>query len=382
LNESPLLRERVRVRVYSVLSKIKERLRNRRSYARLARLKQAAVDLKLRVRPGPPAPREDSLVRSWCAQLWRSTAVLCDGTVVCACRDTLASMPLGNVERDTFENIWNGEPYRRLRRRVLHNPMGVYLCRNCVFRREVVNSEIDYANRSEIAERMPEILWIEPTVLCNLRCPGCGLGLIAASRKRRTMPFETYKSVLDQLGPGLRLLFFYDYGESFLHPRAVEMLRYARSVNETMLIHCSTNGIPLRDERKQREVIETGVDELLFSVDGGSQEVYERYRVGGDFEAVLSVMESMVRLRDSLGLRRPRIMWRYILFRWNDSDEEMDRARQLAKDIGVGDFSWLLTTHPPEICSRRFALGSPELQKIEHELFRWQDPTIDPMYGT
>ena len=369
-------------RTYSVLSKIKERLRNRRSYARLARLKQVAADSKLQLRPGPPAPRENSAVRSWCAQLWRSTAVLCDGTVVCACQDTLGSMPLGNVERDTFEDIWNGEPYRRLRRRALHNPMGVYLCRNCVFRREVVNSEIDYANRKEIAERMPEILWIEPTVRCNLRCPGCGLGLIAASRKRRTMPFETYTSVLDQLGPGLRLLFFYDYGESFLHPRAVEMLRCARSVNETMLIHCSTNGIPLRNETKQREVIDTGVDELLFSVDGASQEVYGRYRVGGDFEAVIKVMESMVRLRDSLGLSKPRIMWRYILFRWNDTDEEMDRARRLARDIGVDGFSWLLTTHPPEMASRRFAPGSRELPKIDHELFGWQDPTIDPMYGT
>jgi MoaA/NifB/PqqE/SkfB family radical SAM enzyme len=291
-------------------------------------------------------------------------------------------MPLGNIGRDAFERIWNGKPYRRLRRRVLHNPMGVYLCRNCVFRREVANSEIDYAKRGEIADQMPEILWIEPIVFCNLRCPGCGRELIAASRRRRIMPFETYKSALDQLGSGLRLLFFYDYGESFLHPRAVDMLTYARSVNETMLIHCSTNGIPLRDERKQREVIETGVDELLFSVDGSSQEVYERYRVGGDFEGVLKVMESMIGMRNSLGLDRPRIMWRYILFRWNDSDQEMDRARRLARDIGVDDFSWLLTTHPPEMCSCRFAPGSPELPKIDHELFRWQDPTIDPMYGT
>jgi len=365
-----------------VLSSIKARLRNRRFYAQLARLKQTANDLKLRVRRGPPASRDRSAVRSWCAQLWRSTAVLCDGTVVCGCQDTLASMRLGNVERDAFEKIWNGKPYRRLRRRVLYDPMGVHLCRNCVFRRHVKNSEIDYARRDETAQQMPEALWIEPTVLCNLGCPGCGRELIAASRKRRTMPFETYKSVLDQLGPGLRLLFFYDYGESFLHPRAVDMLRYARTVNETMLIHCSTNGIPLRDERKQREVIETGADELLFSVDGASQEIYERYRVGGDFQTVLNVMESMVRLRNSLGLDKPRIIWRYILFRWNDSDEEMDRARRLAQDIGVDSFSWLLTTHPPEMYSRRFAHGRPELDRIDHELFRWQDPTIDPMYGT
>ena len=65
-------------------------------------------------------------------------------------------MPLGNIERDTFANIWNAKPYRRLRRRVLRNPMGVYLCRNCVFRREVANSEIDYSRRGEIADKMPE----------------------------------------------------------------------------------------------------------------------------------------------------------------------------------------------------------------------------------
>ena len=62
-------------------------------------------------------------------------------------------------------------------------------------------------------------------------------------------------------------------------------------------------------------------------------------------------------------------MWRYILFDWNDSDEEMARARELAREIGVDQFRWLLTDRPPDGLSKRFVPGSAELERIKDELF-------------
>ena len=70
----------------------------------------------------------------------------------------------------------------------------------------------------------------------------------------------------------------------------------------------------------------------------------------------------------------PFLNWRYILFRWNDSDAEMARARQLAADIGVDRLCWELTDHPEDAYSRRFVPGTPELDAIRREI--WDDNNL------
>src|SRR5690606_1612999 len=42
----------------------------------------------------------------------------------------------------------------------------------------------------------------------------------------------------------------------------------------------------------------------------------------------------------------PYINWRYILFNWNDSDEEMAEARRRAEAVGVDRLCWEITDHP------------------------------------
>jgi hypothetical protein len=70
----------------------------------------------------------------------------------------------------------------------------------------------------------------------------------------------------------------------------------------------------------------------------------------------------------------PFLNWRYILFRWTDSDGEMARARQLAAEIGVDRLCWELTDHPEDAYSRRFVPGSPDLERIRHEI--WDDNNL------
>jgi hypothetical protein len=67
----------------------------------------------------------------------------------------------------------------------------------------------------------------------------------------------------------------------------------------------------------------------------------------------------------------PFLNWRYILFVWNDSDAEMNRARRLAAEMGVDRLSWEITDHPEDGYSRRFVLGSAALAAIRHEI--WDD---------
>jgi len=312
-----------------------------------------------------PAPED----KRWCFAPWNESVILSDGTVICGCAVAYSFFPLGNIKKNSFSEIWNGRRYRKLRKKIIKNPDNFYLCYRCG-----LNVPVTEKNRSLIDKRikgieLPKRMHIEPTVRCNLDCEACAIRNLYQDRDEHFMSFDTFKKIMDEVGEHLEYLGFFNYGETFIHPDAVKMLEYAKRVNPNMYIHASTNGHFFKTKEKQEAVLRSGVDEVLFSIDGTSQASYARYRIKGNFDVAFNTMREMIELKKELGLEKPKITWRYILFRWNDSDEEMERARQMAKDIGVDQFCWLLTNIPEHAYSRKYLPGTEAYEKIKHELF-------------
>ena len=104
-------------------------------------------------------------------------------------------------------------------------------------------------------------------------------------------------------------------------------------------------------------------------MDGASPDTYVKYRQRGDFEKAVRNLRALTDEKRRSGRDVPFINWRYILFNHNDSDEEMDRARQLAADIGVDRLAWEITDHPEDMFSRRFAPGTAEYARLRHEVW-------------
>ena len=113
----------------------------------------------------------------------------------------------------------------------------------------------------------------------------------------------------------------------------------------------------------------SGIDEVTFSIDGASQAVYEKYRQRGKFDLATANLRAMADEKAKHGRDVPQLNWRYILFKWNDSDEEMERARQLAVELGVDRLSWEITDHPEDSFSRRFAPGTADFDRIKYEVW-------------
>jgi hypothetical protein len=168
-------------------------------------------------------------------------------------------------------------------------------------------------------------------------------------------------SIFEQL-PTLEKVLFYNYGEAFVHPQAIPMLRWIRQHRPGLLVHISTNAIALTPARVKEVVGDRLVDRMLFAIDGARAESYARYRVGGKLDRALGAMRNMVAEATAQSVRdRFEIWWQYILFEWNDSDEEIAEARSIAAEIGV-PIEWVVTH--TEGASRRFLPGSEALAAL------------------
>ena len=161
---------------------------------------------------------------------------------------------------------------------------------------------------------------------------------------------------------------FFNYGEAFLHKRAVEMCEYIKTKFPHIYLYTSTNGLALNEE-KARRLVHSGIDEVTFSIDGASQDTYVRYRQRGKFDLAVANLHAMADEKARHGRDVPQINWRYILFNWNDSDEEMEKARRLAVELGADRLSWEITDHPEDSFSRRFAPGTADFDRIKYEVW-------------
>src|SRR5205085_9820154 len=125
---------------------------------------------------------------------------------------------------------------------------------------------------------MPISIGIEPTTSCNLRCPECPSGLRSFTRPTGMLDESLFKKVIDELRDTHTYLTFYFQGEPYLHPDFLSLVRYA--ADRKIFTSTSTNAHYLNDANA-RATIESGLDRLIISIDGTTQETYESYRVGG-----------------------------------------------------------------------------------------------------
>jgi len=184
---------------------------------------------------------------------------------------------------------------------------------------------------------LPISISIEPTTSCNLRCPECPSGLRSFTRATGMLQSDFFRQTIDQLHRDLFYLVFYFQGEPYLNPAFLDMVRYASQ--KRIYTATSTNAHYLTEENARR-TIESGLDRLIISIDGTTQEVYEQYRVGGQLQKVLEGAARVVKWKKELRSKTPFIVFQFLVVRPNE--HQIEEARQLARRVGVDDI-WFKT---------------------------------------
>lgn len=158
-----------------------------------------------------------------------------------------------------------------------------------------------YVRRSEVCSYPPTRIWVEATSHCNLRCSFCGNRLLS-DEQRGFMDFELFTRLADEASGKVGRFNLFHRGESLLHPRIGEMVRCAE--DRGIRTRINTNGLLLTKDLG-RDLIESGLDILSFSLDGYDREMYQANRPGADFDVVLSNIIGILEMKKRLGAKRP-----------------------------------------------------------------------------
>lgn len=295
--------------------------------------------------------------------------LLCDGRLVCGCADPYGKRPLGDLRvTPSVSAVWTGEVASNLRRDIVSG--GSKFCGDCPLKLPLGKDEAPPQRPLDVGS-LPSRLYIECTAACNISCnqaccaPETG---ITRTRQAGMLDYDLFTRVVDEAGPSLGRIDFFNYGEAFLHKRALDMVEYIKSRHPQVYLYTSTNGLALTEDGARR-LARSGIDEVTFSIDGATHDTYVQYRQRGDFAKAIRNLTALVDEKRRLGLDVPFVNWRYILFSHNDSDEEMELARKMAIEIGVDRLSWEITDHPENMFSRRFVPGTPAFERIQFEIW-------------
>ncbi len=150
----------------------------------------------------------------------------------------------------------------------------------------------------------PKSYFMELTNFCNLKCIMCNFHSPSLEnhekRPKGFMDTDLAKEILDQIG---RLgvdtwVALHGAGEPILHRDLIEILTHAGKYKN---IKCGflTNAM-LLDREVSKDILQTGIAWIGFSIDGMNKQCFEKYRLGSDFDRIVeNVLGFLELLRQS-----------------------------------------------------------------------------------
>lgn len=184
---------------------------------------------------------------------------------------------------------------------------------------------------------MPWSYSIEPCNICNLKCKECVSGLGIIKRRRGSININDFQKAIDEIAPYAINLFLYFQGEPTMHPNFPAMAKYAHQ--KKIFTATSTNGHYLDDNTCQ-QIVASGLDKIIISLDGYNQDSYSAYRVGGNFNKVVEGIRNLAKAKKRLGVATPIIEVQTLVNKINETN--LDTIRNIAIKNGA-DYHYLKT---------------------------------------
>jgi radical SAM protein with 4Fe4S-binding SPASM domain len=175
---------------------------------------------------------------------------------------------------------------------------------------------------------MPFAVSVEPTTSCNLHCVECVTGQNLLTRPKGEIDNELFSRIIDQTYKNLIYLSLYFQGEPFLNKNIFDLISIAKE--KKIFTETSTNA-NLIDDEVARYIVESGLDSLIISIDGATQETYSSYRSDGELQKVKDAIHFINQWKKTLNSKTPFVILQYLVTKQNE--HQIDEMKQLVKQL-------------------------------------------------
>jgi radical SAM protein with 4Fe4S-binding SPASM domain len=179
---------------------------------------------------------------------------------------------------------------------------------------------------------MPYAASIEPTTACNLGCPECPSGLKSFTRPTGKMDYASHQTILNSLGKQLFYINYYFQGEPFINQNILDFIKAAKSKH--IYTSTSTNAHFITAELAIN-IVKSGLDRLIISIDGATQETYEKYRINGQLDKVINGTKELVKAKKKLKSKTPHLIFQFLVNKENE--HEINEIIKLSDECEVNE---------------------------------------------
>lgn len=185
-----------------------------------------------------------------------------------------------------------------------------------------------FRNNPDIKGLFPYFLIVEISNKCNLYCPLCQMGQRQTITRTNRMNLENYRKFITPLKGYLFQVFLYNWGEPFLNKDIYNIISFNTQNNIGSAVSTNFN-IPI-DSYK---LIDSGLEHLIISCDGVTQDVYVKYRKGGDITRVFHNLQSLIKAKKRRKTKLPFIEWQCLVTKHNET--QLKTIKRTALKMGV-----------------------------------------------
>lgn len=188
---------------------------------------------------------------------------------------------------------------------------------------------------------LPFNINIEPTANCNYKCVKCerfsdSYRDDGQMFEDKSLPFEHYRKILDDIGNILLSVRLWHFGEPLLNRNIIRMIEYAKKKN--IIVAISSN-LSLLSCQGAKDLVRSGLDYLVVSFDGATAKTYSRYHGMDYFDRVVENIKTLVSVKSKLKSLTPFIELQFIVMR--DNEAEIALLKKLSTSLGVNKVTYL-----------------------------------------
>jgi radical SAM protein with 4Fe4S-binding SPASM domain len=218
--------------------------------------------------------------------------------------------------------------YRKFKKLVEFASLGNHTPRRLINKTLSVTSKVMGLQRSL---GYPSHLMMEVSSACQLNCPLCPLGNGTLMRPRQLMQTNTFVNVIEDVGQFVYHININGMGEPLLNENVCDMIERGKSKNIYIDLY---SNLQVENQDLLKGLVDSGLDAVLISCDGATKDVYEKYRVNGDFDRLLDNIRTLVAYKRRRNSRTPEVNVQCILFEHNEAQlpEMVELVRSLEAD--------------------------------------------------